>query len=1468
MSRINRIRIMNLNYNGNTIRIDDETFDLNGESTLLSLRNGGGKTVLVQMVTSLFVHKTYRDFGKRSFQNYFTTNQPTFIMTEWKLDEGQGYFLVGMMVRKCQNIEENNQEPLEMINFTGFYKGVCEYDLDNIPMIDTSNGNKMLKGFGVCKRELEQLKKKADAEFDYYDMCQPYQRTHYFNKLKEYQINYKEWETIIKKVNLKESGLSELFANAKDERGLVEKWFLDAIESKLNQDSNRMKNFQKLAYKFICQYRENQSKIKRKEIIEQYFIDAAQLEEEINQYCGAEQELEQHKGEIAAFIHSVNEMVEELRKSLEAKQQEEEQFIQQIEQIEHEKISYDIYQLEDEKTEYVQNRVASEMRINNAVYAREQADRELCKYQCARLFEEAKDFKERISQWREKIYILTEEQKDRSEEREQLGSMLYRYYKDAEEECKEKLQQNQSQIEACKKERQHTVQKKGQEIEAAKENALNIGTLQQKLKGYDVTEQKFNKKYQQNFTRNMIGEYETATLELATKKFQDEALEVGNGFRRCAEKQITLKKEAEKINQKKEEIQVSHMRCENKIEKLNALLGQMQEEQIRRRTMMQYVEAPDSELDEKILLVERFERKISELVLVQDELKQKRSQLEKEYENLKQGKVVELSEAIIVFFEEQNISFLYGMEWIKKNGRTVEENQQLVRQNPFLPYSIILSRKDVEKLQHVGKEIYTNFPIPVVAKEELDQALSDETSCLLSFGKISFFVMFNTHLLNHDQLEKMLKEKLARIEELKEKIGIKFGELKEYREYLSEIKQQIFTLEKIEKTKKQIAEMQEEQEQLQAVEEDCRQKKKQNEDSQKKNEKQMRMFDEKKKYCVSRDEAFEDLVVAYERYMEDRQALELQNRKKVDAEEQVRLCENKINDIENKLIQLRDIKRSLEHQQKEMQEQKSVYAIYENEEKEWGQEDFVLIKAKARYEAITSGILVSLKDLQENVKKEEERYRRKNKELGKRNKYDFKEEEYAQLVVSEEQIEHLEENKKLADKEENAAKEENITLNEKISALSTRMEERKRNLVEKRGTDVLVEREQIVHLDFDARLKLVKYEKKKNEKEMEETKERLDAFCSTQDAMADCVDFETTGEKFLDLNSYTREELRDFQGELRKEWKAKKTQMEKQKRETEKKVLSIKDKAIYQEDFFKKGLVHFLELIDHAEDMKTQLQTLLASYHSILQKLEVDLENVGKERKNVEENFFEYIKDMDEHMRKIDKNSTISIRGRSIKMLKIQVPSWDDNKELYRRKLSDYVEYFIQSGLKVIEEDGNVEELLGKLLTSKNLYDEVVGIGNIGIRLYKIEAEREVLISWKEVSENSGGEGFLSAFVILTCLLSYMRRDENDLFATGEEGKVLIMDNPFAQTNAEHLLKPLMDMAKKTNTQLICLSGLGGDSIYNRFDNIYVLNLENSNMRQGMQYMRSNHIKGEEIKKMVLSQFKVEQTDLLYWEEV
>ena len=51
MPRINRIRIINFSYNNDSRHIQDETFNFHGgENALLSLANGGGKSVLVQLL--------------------------------------------------------------------------------------------------------------------------------------------------------------------------------------------------------------------------------------------------------------------------------------------------------------------------------------------------------------------------------------------------------------------------------------------------------------------------------------------------------------------------------------------------------------------------------------------------------------------------------------------------------------------------------------------------------------------------------------------------------------------------------------------------------------------------------------------------------------------------------------------------------------------------------------------------------------------------------------------------------------------------------------------------------------------------------------------------------------------------------------------------------------------------------------------------------------------------------------------------------------------------------------------------------------------------------------------------------------------------------------------------------------------------------------------------------------------------
>ena len=136
MSKINAVRLININYNNNNIRVSDETFHFNGESTLLSLRNGGGKSVLVQMMTAPFVHKRYRDAKDRPFESYFTTGKPSFILVEWALEQGAGYVMTGMMVRKSQEVEEGNLENLDMVNFISEYKGSCLQDIHRLPVVE------------------------------------------------------------------------------------------------------------------------------------------------------------------------------------------------------------------------------------------------------------------------------------------------------------------------------------------------------------------------------------------------------------------------------------------------------------------------------------------------------------------------------------------------------------------------------------------------------------------------------------------------------------------------------------------------------------------------------------------------------------------------------------------------------------------------------------------------------------------------------------------------------------------------------------------------------------------------------------------------------------------------------------------------------------------------------------------------------------------------------------------------------------------------------------------------------------------------------------------------------------------------------------------------------------------------------------------------------------------------------------
>lgn len=350
-----------------------------------------------------------------------------------------------------------------------------------------------------------------------------------------------------------------------------------------------------------------------------------------------------------------------------------------------------------------------------------------------------------------------------------------------------------------------------------------------------------------------------------------------------------------------------------------------------------------------------------------------------------------------------------------------------------------------------------------------------------------------------------------------------------------------------------------------------------------------------------------------------------------------------------------------------------------------------------------------------------------------------------------------------------------------------------------------------------------------------------------------------------DIEQMDAKGLRDFAGTIRRDYRQETDERKRKKDKLEAQLNMLLRKEAYQENYYRKPLEAMLAVTEQAGLVLAQLDTTIQSYDSQMAKLAVDIAIVEKEKSKIEGLLEDYVKDVHNNMSKIDNNSTITIRERPIKMLRLQIPDWEENEGLYHQRFADFMDELTQNGIEIYEQNENAADYLSSRITTKNLYDTIVGVGNIQIKLYKIEEQREYPITWAEVARNSGGEGFLSAFVVLSSLLHYMRRDETDIFADRNEGKVLVMDNPFAQTNVAHLLKPLMDMAKKTNTQLICLSGLGGDSIYSRFDNIYVLNLIAASLRGGMQYLRGEHTRGAEEEVIVSSQIEVmEQQSFLF----
>ncbi len=1460
MSKINAVRFINLNYNNNAIRISDDTFQMQGRSTLMSLQNGGGKSVLVQMMTALFVHKRYRDAKDRPFESYFTTSKPTFVMVEWKLDRGAGYCLTGMMVRKSQ-LAEDEANQLEMVNFICEYAGRCEQDIYHLPVVEKNNKEIVLKNYRDCRQLFETYKKDRTLQFNYYDMNNSAQSKQYFDKLSEYQIYYKEWENIIKKVNIKESGLSELFADCRDEKGLIEKWFLEAVESKLNKEKDRMKEFQNIIEKYVLSYKANQSKIERRNTIRQFQEDSGEIALLAGEYRFTTDKVAQQENDIAGFRDLLMQMETDYDVQRNQLLGEKEGCDKELARIEYEKYSYELVSLMEQLRFHVGSRDMIGMERDALEQEIEQIETLLHKMELAKKKEQVEDVRQEESLLKERLKVLHEDESKLEPERRALGKALGIHYEKLVGDVTEKIAQNEQ---SCDEERQklQDLEEKQRFLEEAIIKVIkDISTYKERLSGFNRIEDHFNGNFGETFVRNIVGEYEPGFLDIKQEQYQKELEEHTRSvtlhkklLEEAGERQKSLIRDIEDKNQE-------HIRQGYLLEHLERERADYEKELSERLVIMRYfgTDLKDQWNTDKILLA--ADRKLAECEQRKRILEKEEDELQNEFARLTQGRVLELPKETEALFGRLGINIVYGMDWLRKNGYESRQNEEIVRRQPFLPYALIMSRHDMKILSEHDREVYTSFPIPIILREQLEQTIEEKGGGLMQLSGVSFFLWFNEKLLDEEALRLLVVEKEKEIQEKKEQTARRKREYEEYFEKRERLKNQKLTKEAFDKNMTQVSEMkanvQETFEKLQVLKLDAQKNEEQlgklTVDITKEQHLLERMQKRETEFTVFRKE--------YEAYMECKADENHAQKEQERLERSRKLVREAAEKSRERLKTIESLHAELDRQALEYRKKYNIYEAYHSAvvatEIEIPEN---VSEQEARYEAITAKMSVAVQDLEKQLQKVSMTLHKQQNEFEKLSKkYGLGEADWEGTAYSEEEETHQE--TLLADKQSKLKGKDRQWNDEdkEVAVFQSRINTKKKDMLEKCGMEEPLPKEEITTTEFEAAMNQIHFRIKSIEANIRKVEQKLKGVGENLSTLAEYEDFKC-GKKprwETDITLLDGKELRDFQGRLLRDYRNLKEEREQKKGRLTAYLYKMMQKACYQEDYYKKPLESMLSLTHQASMVLAQLDTTLQSYESQMEKLAVDISLIEKEKSRITELLSEYCQDVNNNLGQIDSNSTITIRDKAVKMLKLQIPDWTQQEGMYHLKLGDFLDELTTKGVQILEKNENPQEYFGTRITTKNLYDSIIGIGNVQIKLYKVEAQREYPITWAQAARNSGGEGFLTAFVILVSLLYYMRCDETDLFADRNEGKVLVMDNPFAQTNAEHLLKPLMDMADKMNTQLICFSGLGGDSIYERFDNIYVLNLVASNLRGGMQYLRGEHRLGTEEETLVSAQIEV-----------
>jgi chromosome segregation ATPase len=1438
MPHIKSIRLANVYFNNATQFYDDFIMKLEGRNTIYDLENGGGKSLLLQMLLQTVLPKSHLRREKPIsliFQG--SKDRTSHSVTEWILEDGSAYkyMMTGFCARKRRGLaepslrdssaresseEEENLKSgdVEHLNWCVFYNDNRITGINSIPLVSEDVGRKTYAGFDDIRKYIQQMNQKGlpARVFDRIDEYQGFIAGH--------NLIPAEWN-IIRGINSGENSIESYFRQNATSRKLIENQFVKIIEDveMLNKGDRSGDESLLLADTLIelrsrlNEYIKLKSHISEFEKIKEYYDEFGKRNEELGQgylrYEESRQRAAVIKQSIGKKLKSLKDKLTDAEERLKFNMdgRDEGAAMERLLEaglinLEKRKLSEERQELEAERARLEEVKSESEKRLNELYTL------------------------EAYGEYRNDLQLRKKIEK-RLENLQSDGDTLKTEYRTVGGKYRYHMNRLSNENEEMMKTVQQRKSTLGEENKALVEQRILEETKKSILEK-EIAEME----EEENVLAEELGEVQSYFLRQGE---MTAVLEPGQSLERLKAEIDKLETEINAIREKLGNLQkVSHS-TELEIVRIEGEIQKNEELQIPLKTWLIEYEHKLAGFIEK---ADAFGKKtVSEYA---DELglalhRENMGKLEKEIETARIRKKKQLSEDRGYYVPNEEILSLEellstkceyvrtGIDWIAD----LEEDQRevVVTQMPFLSYSVIIDGVSFGRLKDNKLKINfsSDYPVPIVSLESLRPGQNWDAAhtaiyYLCSFSKLLTSEESYLHYIRSaesviDSLEKETKAAEERVAELT-------TQRMEAATFLSQ-----YSEEQVENHRKKLRELGQDatflSQRIQGLQGEIDRLKNEEHSLNGRNNE----LHEIRKVSIEKLDKLTKSTGISKELEKLRSGLKMKRTELNDAIKKTRALVDTIEDNGQQQKLLEEKITGLQEQQYEIKVRLEKLAGFEPIGN-----GLPLSQLEAEYtalEADVSGQVAEENSLRDELTRLKDRLEKLKSRILRDYGGDLEQigrDEAAGrslIIPGKEMI-------SAAKKVQKENQQNLVEVSKKVQAVELmesaeagKLEQILRDMPEG-SNDMLPQYETSLHyrreLEYYGQL-IASYEEsvasitdeingiKGEIVELDRQSQDFDAFMEREKITDDIPSYDGTAEiKIEDYRIFERS-YRDLQDEIGRQFA-----------KWDERIRVVRAESA---DFIIREPLEELEKISRPESFaqcrirSDAFREYFLNIDEQMQKIENDIRQLESYQHNFTQRCVQRAELILGHLKKLEALSRIEVYGRRINMIELKLIEFDGNEKQMRMK--NHIEGIIRE----INESGTVDrKRVAALLSTKELLARIIDMDKAIVRLYKVESipENSRYYRWENAIGSEGQNNSLY-FIFAACLISFIRMLSISNTAARTK-KVIIADNPFGSTSAVYLWDPMFKIMKLNDIQLIAPGHRIPREITSRFGVSYLLN--------------------------------------------